>query len=220
MGGIPLPQCWWVWTYSHAPLLWKQPFRCLLAWASLQTLWTRPSPNLEVTLSGAKPDWGIPLLGTKPESYGGALLVQMYELRSPNEGPLPKPHKVSQDLDWKHGRSWIWITQDPQLLPGRQLKHKRLTLAPDVSVSRWCQIRHHFKTSCWVPGHPVAVGTNSVPIGTPNLECSKEGNHLVQTAQLWLAWLWKSSTVYISAMRAQLWSSKLWDGPLARPLSC
>lgn len=31
----------------------------------------------------------------------------------------------------------------------------------------------------------MAFGINSVPIGTPNLECSKEGNYLVQTAQSW-----------------------------------
>lgn len=98
MGGIPPPQCWGAWTSSHAPLLWKQPFRYLLAWASLQTFWARPSPNLEGTLSAAKPDWGIPLLSTKPESYGGALSVQMYELMSPNEGPLPIPHIKSPKI--------------------------------------------------------------------------------------------------------------------------
>lgn len=52
--------------------------------------------SLKYTLSGAKCDWGIRFLSTKPKSYGASFLVPMYERRSPGEGPLPKKNKVSE----------------------------------------------------------------------------------------------------------------------------
>lgn len=76
-----------------------------------KTIWARQSPNsedtfsrykhnrrkpsFEDTLHGAKCNWGIPFLGTKSKSYGKALSVQTYKLRSPDE-LLLKLNRVSE----------------------------------------------------------------------------------------------------------------------------